>query len=660
MSKRTRLFIVFLVLAAVSFMLIPTIQWYFFWDENDRAQAEYTTATIKKEAQKFAREGYSLFEAKFKETPDEEVDLSKPSSESKDQLRYDVFSAIVKEAKSIYKDSKVDFPSPVTYDVAKGAFAVMDERTSVEDLNAMAKSRILDYLERYQRDYLFGLKDRSEKIIQLGLDLNGGVTYTLAVDLDDYAKVKNSLLKGDAIKRAREKLVDEEGLTEDQAEAREVESLNLDYKKFDVNSKANVDHIMEVAIEQITERVNIYGASEPQITQLGKSWIQVDLPGAKDPERLKRLLMGRGSLNFHIVDEAQTTEINEWIAKNSNSAAYLSALDAFIDGEELVLPAEAGLKLENKILGKYKKDEYREDKRESWMVVRRKIGMSGNRVISATTGAGSSDTGEVATSFRLSGEGQKEFSELTKGATNDNRITIAVVMDGKVKMSAGTDQQLNTASLRVSGGGMTTQESQDFAQLLNLGSKDVKVDIISNDIIGSGLGADYIEKGLDAIFWALLLVVGFMLIWYLGGGLAADIALVLNIVIMAGILSQIQLTLTLAGIAGLILTVGMSVDANVIIFERIKEESRLGKSAASALRSGFQKAFWTILDANITTFIAAVVLAYFGSGTVQGFAMILAVGIFSSMFTALFVVRLFLDIGVESFKVKRLLISWRR
>ena len=659
MSKRTRMFIVFLVLAAVSFMLIPTIQWYFFWDENEREQAEYTTATIKKEAERFAREGFSLFEANFKSSPNEAVDLSKSSSERLDKIRFDAFDVIVDKAKDIYKDSDVDIPSIITYDIAKGAFAVVDDQISEERLNEMAEERIKDYLERYRRDFLFGLKDRSEKIIQLGLDLNGGVTYTLKVDLEDYATVQNKIRKDDAIVRAREKKVDKDGLSEEAAAALDVEELSLDYNKFNLSNKTEVDRVMEIAVEQVTERVNIYGASEPQITQLGNSWIQVDLPGAKDPERLKRLLMGRGSLNFHIVDREQTKDVTAWIGKNSKTKEFLTILDSNKAGEKLNLPVDAGLKSENMVLGVYEKDEYREDKFIEWMVLRKQVGMSGSRVVNANSRA-ADDTGQIETSFRLNGDGQSEFGDLTKGATAETPITIAVVMDGKVKMSASTDEQLNTASLRVSGGGMTAQESKDFAQLLNLGSKEVKVEIISNDIIGSGLGADYIDKGLQAIFWAMILVVGFMLIWYLGGGLAADIALVFNVIIMAGILSQIQLTLTLAGIAGLILTVGMSVDANVIIFERIKEEVKLGKSSASALRSGFQKAFWTILDANITTFIAAVVLAYFGSGTVQGFAMILAVGIFSSMFTALFVVRLFLDIGVESFKVKRLLISWRR
>lgn len=664
MSKRLRLLIVVLVLAAVGFMLWPTIQWYFFWDDAKRDQASFTTQAIKNEAQRFAEQGLLVFNDRFNSDPSAELDLSAAKEGNavegvSDSVRLEVFTALKEEVSRIYKKAKRKLPASLSYDLVKGAFVASDENTSLDILDSLAQSNMKMVLEGYKREALFKSKDKSERIIQLGLDLAGGVSYTLKADIDGYAEMQNKVAYEAALEEAVKKLKNEDSaLTQEEAEAKAKEA-GVAYDKYDINASSNIDRIMEIAVEQITERVDIYGASEPDIRRLGRNWIQVDLPGAKDPERLKRLLMGKGSLNFHVVDDEQTSKLLEWMGENYNNPELLKVLSEFQDGEALKVPAAAGIKNGYFVVGLYEKDIYREDRRSSWLVVNEEIGMPGSMVDAAYVSQGD-DTGEIATSFRISREGQKAFGAMTKDAAT-KPVTIAVIMDGKAKMSAVASKQLNDSMLQVKGRGINRQEAQDFAQLLTLGSKEVGIEVLNSDIIGSGLGEDYIRKGLNGLAWALILVLGFMLVWYLGGGLAADIAMILNIFIMAGILSQIQMTLTMAGMAGLVLTVGMSVDANVIIYERIKEEARNGgKSAASALRTGFKKAFWTILDSNITTFIAAVVLSYFGSSTVKGFAMILAVGIFSSMFTSLVVARLFLDFGVETLKVKRLLISWRK
>jgi preprotein translocase subunit SecD len=187
----------------------------------------------------------------------------------------------------------------------------------------------------------------------------------------------------------------------------------------------------------------------------------------------------------------------------------------------------------------------------------------------------------------------------------------------------------------------------------------VDLRILNQQAVGASLGEDSVQQGLRAIALGFALVIVFMLIWYKGAGVVSDLALILNLVFIVAILSAFNLTLTLTSIAGIILTVGMAVDANVIIFERIKEEYRLGKTPEASVKAGFRKAFWTIMDANITTFIAALVLSQLGTGPVQGFANTLAVGIVSSMFTALFVSRLVFDFSVEQLGVKKLSIGWR-
>lgn len=652
MRKRTRMFIVVLVLAILGWFLVPTLRWYSSSEET-RNEAAYTINEIKNQAKKFAETGYQLFDDQYQEDPEAELNLLKASEDDlEDQIRFEAFNALNDYVVLQYKDASAKLPDTMTYSQVRGIFVDYSDTTSLEELSRISKEKIITELIDHKRAYYFDLKDNSEKIIQLGLDLNGGVSYTLQADLDDYVKGKNKQSLEAAYQQAQEDgEIAEEDLDKDPSE------LDLSYDKISLLNSGEIDRVMEIAVEQVTERVNIYGTTEPQIQRLGRDLIQVDLPGAKDPQRLERLLMGRGALNFHVLNNDLTAQVNQWIIENKEDPLVIAAEDRFSKEYVLELPESANIPAEYMVVGLYEKDDYREDEFQQYVVVEREPGMPGSRVVGASVTKGNNT--QVATAFRLDSQGAELFGEMTDGA-DVNPVSIAVLMDNKVKMNATANKKLATTTLNVSGGGINEEEAWDLAKLLNLGSKDVNVEIISNDIVGASLGKDNVSDGIFALGVALALVIGFMLIWYLGGGLAAVIALLMNIFIMAGILSQVNLTLTLAGLAGLILTVGMSVDANVIIFERIKEEARLGKSAASALRSGFQKAFWTILDANITTFIAAVVLSWFGSGTVKGFAVILAVGIFSSMFTALFVVRLFLDMGVETFRAKRLLISWRK
>jgi len=233
--------------------------------------------------------------------------------------------------------------------------------------------------------------------------------------------------------------------------------------------------------------------------------------------------------------------------------------------------------------------------------------------------------------------------------------TLAVVMDDKVKSMATISEPIrDSVQIR----GFDLNEAQDLAIVLRTAALPIELEVVNQQAVGASLGEDSVRQGLQAIALGFALVILFMAFYYRRAGIVADLALILNLVFMISILSAFQLTLTLTSIAGLILTVGMAVDANVIIFERIKEEYRLGKSAEASVRAGFSKAFWTIMDANITTFIAALVLSQLGSGPIQGFANTLAVGIVCSMFSALFVSRLVFDYFVEQLKVKKLRISW--
>jgi len=255
--------------------------------------------------------------------------------------------------------------------------------------------------------------------------------------------------------------------------------------------------------------------------------------------------------------------------------------------------------------------------------------------------------------FVLTSEGGEIFYKLT--SANVGKV-LAVVLDNKIKAQATIRTSIRD---QVQVEGFNAEEAQDLALVLRTGSLPVPLTIISQQAIGASLGEDAIRQGIRASLLGLGLVILFMLIYYRRGGINAVVAQVLNLYFMVAILSAFNFTLTLSAIAGLVLTVGMAVDASVLIFERMKEEIRLGKSTTAVVKAGFDRAFWAIADSNITTFIAALVMSFFGKSNIKGFAVTLAVGIVSSMFTAVFVSRLIFDFNLEVMHVKHLRVSWR-
>ncbi len=302
------------------------------------------------------------------------------------------------------------------------------------------------------------------------------------------------------------------------------------------------------------------------------------------------------------------------------------------------------------------RDEYGIDERVNWIVIYEDIneyGLDGSHIQDAQV-ARDQLTNRPTVNFVLDGEGADRFAALTR----DNVGTsLAIVMDDTVRAYARIQEEIPTGQVRITG--FTEEEAQNIALVLRTAALPVELDVVNQQVVGASLGETAINVGLQSIAYGFALIILFMVLYYKGAGLVADVALILNLFFIVSILSAFNLTLTLTSIAGIILTVGMAVDANVIIFERIKEEYRLGKGARSAVRAGFQKAFWTIMDANTTTFIAALFLSQLGSGPVQGFAVTLAVGILSSMFTALVVTRLFFEFSTEVLKRTKLSIAWR-
>ena len=250
-------------------------------------------------------------------------------------------------------------------------------------------------------------------------------------------------------------------------------------------------------------------------------------------------------------------------------------------------------------------------------------------------GAGTDASGQWVVNLSMSPEGTKRWSRFT--GANVNR-QVAIVLDNKVFMAPVIRDKIPTGQTQVTGFA-DVNEAKDIANVLRAGELPAPVEIIEERTIGPSLGSDSIESGKKAMLVGLIGVIIFMIIYYKGAGILATTALLLNLMLVIAILAGLNATLTLPGIAGLILTIGMSVDANVIIFERIREEVDLGKTVRAAVNAGYERAFITILDANVTTLIAAFVLAWIGSGPIKGFAVTLSAGIICSMFTAIFVTR---------------------
>jgi preprotein translocase subunit SecD len=292
------------------------------------------------------------------------------------------------------------------------------------------------------------------------------------------------------------------------------------------------------------------------------------------------------------------------------------------------------------------------DDLEDVVVLHEDIGLDGMHITDAIPST-NPVTGQPTVNFQLDATGAVIFHRLTSDNINE---LMAVVQDGKVKAMATITQAIR-GDVQITG--FSTQEAADLSIVLKTAALPIELTVVSQQAVGASLGEDTVQAGLLAIIIGLMLVFLFMIALYSSSGLFADIALLLNIFIMISVLSAFNLTLTLTSIAGLVLSVGMAVDANVIIFQRIKEELAVGKTSQASVKAGFAKTFWTIMDANVTTIIAALVLSQLGTGAIKGFANTLAVGIVSSMFCALFVVKLMFDAKVAG-KHPRLKISWRR
>ncbi len=388
------------------------------------------------------------------------------------------------------------------------------------------------------------------------------------------------------------------------------------------------------ARETISNRVDAFGVAEPSITVYGsgdvKDQIIVELPGVDDFDRVINLIINQAKLELKLVhpDFQQIFPSRE---------VALQTLGGVLPSEfEILLMDDSASGAE--VTGS-----------QSFMIVRRAAVITGGHLKNAFR-AQDQLTGAFEVSFFLNSEGVRLFSDVT-GRNIDK--SLAIVLDDQIFSAPRIEGRIATESARITGN-FTALEADDLALVLRSGALPAGINVLENRTVGPSLGRDSIESGISASLLGMALVLLMMLVVYKVSGLNAILCLILNLVILAGVLAYFDAALTLPGIAGVILTIGMAVDANILIFERIKEELKLGKTVKSAVESAFNRVFGTILDTNVTTLLAALILYYFGTGPVAGFAVTLAAGLAANIFTAVFVSRTIFMLFLQGREVKQL------
>ncbi len=479
------------------------------------------------------------------------------------------------------------------------------ENASAQELFAVFRNKdeINQILLTYYRETYTNIKKSKDRIIKLGLDLSGGVSATLRVDQEDLAT-------------------------------------RLEHTPSATELSEAVDRAMIV----LQSRIDSFGVSEPSLRRLNDDSILVEIPGEDDREQINGFLQGKGSLSFILVDDDATEKLID-IQRKDSSWTYT--------GDNAPDFIQAG----TEILEYVVRDEFGIDTHQLWIVVYENIedyGIDGDHLERALVSTDQLSNRPVV-DFQLDQEGTQKFATLTSDYINRS---MAIVLEKRVRAYATLSSVISDGSAVIQG--FSRDLANDIAIVLQTAALPVTLNVVDQELIGPSLGQLVIEQGLRALTIGFILVIVFMIIYYIGSGVTAVITLLCNVFFILAILTSFNFTLTLTGIAAIILTVGMAVDANVLIFERIKEELAQGKLRHTAIENGFRKAFWTILDANITTLVASIFIAQLSSGRIQGFAVTLSTGILTTLFSVLFISRLLFDFGTETVKLKNTSISWRK
>ncbi|WP_286951651.1 MULTISPECIES: protein translocase subunit SecD [Aminobacterium] len=408
-----------------------------------------------------------------------------------------------------------------------------------------------------------------------------------------------------------------------------------------IPGSALTDDSIERLLAVLRNRIDQYGVAEPVIQREGRDRVIVDLPGVEDPEAALELIGKTALLEFRkVLGATPATPPGPERPNYTSDDEFQAAQKRWNDAKKEIETYKSELE---KQVGAAGGDIVAKDEEDRYFLLGPSL-VSGKHLVDAKTQF--DNLGRAVVTLEFNSEGAKLFEQATVENVGKQ---IAIVLDGNVVSAPVVQERISGGNAQISGR-FSTAEAQRLAIMLRAGALPVPVDVLENRSVGPSLGADSINAGLKAGLIGTLLVLGFMLLYYRTLGIAADIALSVCILLVFAGLISLKATLTLPGIAGIILTIGMAVDGNILIYERIIEEAKLGKTPTAAVDAGFKKALTTILDANITTLIAAGVLYYFGSGPVRGFAVTLSIGILASVFSAVVVTRVLLQVLMSGSK----------
>lgn len=462
--------------------------------------------------------------------------------------------------------------------------------------------------------------------LKLGLDLKGGSHLLLKVDFDAYlneqfsqlaARLKQNLRKArlgyqgmrPTASSLNFYLRDEKNVPTVKKIIRDLDrSVNVEVheKKISLNfSEKHMSHLKSKVIDQSLEivrmRVDQYGTKEPTIQRQGDDFILLQLPGASNPDELKNILGQTAKLTFHLVDD------------------FARDKDMSVSGDQMIL----------------------EDKERGYFVMSTTPALTGDMLVDAQPVY--SNDGQAVVSFEFNHIGSRLFAEVTK---NNIGRPLAIVLDGKLLSTPNINTEIKGGKGIITGN-FTLDSASELSLLLRAGSLPAPIKIVEERVVGPSLGSDSVQKGKVAFMVAISGVMGFMLWMYGIFGMFANIALITCMLYMMSLLGFIGATLTMPGIAGIILTIGMAVDANILIYERIREDLKKGYTRKKAIFSGFDSAFSSILDSNVTTLIASLLLYAFGTGVIKGFAVTLSIGILTSMFSAIVITKMTFEVWLK-------------
>jgi preprotein translocase subunit SecD len=479
-----------------------------------------------------------------------------------------------------------------------------------------------------------------KKAINLGLDLQGGIHLVLGVETDKHVASQTDRAAED-FKAALErrgiaaKRVAREGLAAFVVELASPQSWNDaltvagEFQTFDRGNEDQAagrftmtmqsrvvarlrDDAVRQGVETIRNRVDQFGVAEPTITRQGDDRILIQLPGVQDPERAKALIGKTALLEFKLVDEKADVE-----------AAVQGRVP---EGDE--------------VLYQRRVDKQTKVERKIPYVVNKRTLLTGAELTRAEVNADPNSPGNWQVAIEFTATGARIFGDITEQNVGRH---LAIILDGVLQSAPRINERIPGGRAVITGQ-FSVDEARDLAIVLRAGALPAPVTVLEERTVGPSLGADSIRKGMIAIIASAIAVVLFMLFYYRLSGLIADVALVLNLIILLACMAAFGATLTLPGIAGIALTIGMAVDTNILIFERIREEMRVGKTARASIDAGFSRALRTIIDTHLTVMVTAAILYNFGTGAVKGFAVSLFVGLAASLFTAYFFTRLLFDV----------------